>query len=88
MYEVKELRVVAPYRLWARFSDGFMGMVDVSGYIGKGLTADLKAPEYFAQAFIEPGGGIAWPNGYDICPNFLRSIAVADSAVHPSVATR
>jgi hypothetical protein len=21
---------------------------------------------------LEEGGGIAWPNGYDFCPNFLR----------------
>lgn len=82
MYEVKELKVVAPQRLWVFFSDGFSGVVDFSSYIGKGLTADLQDPGYFARAFIEPGGGIAWPNGYDFCPNFLRTLAVADMPAH------
>jgi len=26
---------------------------------------------YFRQVMLEDGGGIAWPNGYDFCPNFL-----------------
>lgn len=82
MYEIKELRVLDQYCLWLRFSDGFAGVVDLSSYIGKGFSADLKDTGYFAQAFIEPGGGVAWSNGYDMCPNFLRSIAVDVAKYH------
>ena len=28
----------------------------------------------FKQVFIEPGGGIAWKNGYDFCPNYLKEL--------------
>ena len=31
--------------------------------------------EKFQKAFIEPGGGIAWENGYDFCPNYLKELA-------------
>lgn len=25
---------------------------------------------------IEPGGGIAWYNGYDFCPNYLKQLSL------------
>lgn len=31
--------------------------------------------EKFQKAFIEPGRGIAWENGYDFCPNYLKELA-------------
>jgi len=30
--------------------------------------------EKFKTLAIEPGGGLAWENGYDICPNYLRAL--------------
>jgi len=29
----------------------------------------------FQKAFIEPAGGIAWDNGYDFCPNYLKELS-------------
>ncbi len=26
------------------------------------------------QVSLEPGGGIAWPNGFECCPNFLYAL--------------
>jgi hypothetical protein len=40
--------------------------------IGRGFTKELVNYDKFKKVFIEPGGGIAWENGFDICPNFLK----------------
>ena len=47
-------------------------MIDIQSFIGKGISAVLKDVLYFRQVSLEDGGGIAWPNGYDFCPNFLH----------------
>ena len=54
------------------FFNGFRKVIDVRPFIGKGISAALKDESYFRQVTLEDGGGIAWPNGYDFCPNFLR----------------
>ena len=60
------------YFLEIEFVDGLRKVVDVRPFIGKGISAVLMDKTYFRQVALEDGGGIAWPNGYDFCPNFLR----------------
>jgi len=60
------------YLLEIEFSDGFRKVIDIQPFIGKGISAALKDEAYFQQVDLQDGGGIAWPNGYDFCPNFLR----------------
>ena len=62
------------YRIWLKFSDGEDKIIDLRTYLGKGFTAELLDYNKFKEVFIEPGRGIAWPNGYDFCPNFLRGL--------------
>jgi len=63
------------YKVWLKFNDGEEGIIDLRPYLGKGFSAELLTYEKFKQVFIEPGGGIAWDNGYDFCPNFLKELA-------------
>lgn len=72
MNEVKEIQILNDYRVWMKFQDGVEKVVNFQPYIGKGFTAELLNPDKFRQVFIEEGGGIAWPNGYDFCPNYLH----------------
>lgn len=72
MNEVKEVQILGDYRVWIRFQDGFEKVIDLQPFIGKGFTAELLNPDKFRQVFIEEGGGLAWPNGYDFCPNYLH----------------
>lgn len=74
MNEVIEIKVLEDYLVWLKFSDGEDKVVNLKPFLGKGFTKELLDPEKFRQVLIEPGGGIAWPNGYDICPNFLREL--------------
>lgn len=75
MNEITELKVLSNYRIWLKFSDETKKVVNLRPYIGKGFTAELLDYKNFEQAYIEPGGGIAWKNGYDFCPNFLKELS-------------
>jgi hypothetical protein len=75
MNEVIEIKILEDYRIWIKFKDGEKKIINFRPYIGKGFTAELLDYENFNQAFIESGGGIAWQNGYDFCPNYLKELA-------------
>lgn len=62
-------------RLILTFADGFQAEVDLKPLLTKGIALQVAAPDLFAQVTTEPGGGISWPNGFDLCPEFLREFA-------------
>ena len=62
------------YIIEITFEDGFKGNLNMKPLIRNGITKDLKDFEYFENVEIDDFGGIYWPNGYDICPNYLRGI--------------
>ncbi len=43
-------------------------------YLGNVITKELLDYKNFKKVNIEPGGGIAWYNGYDFCPNYLKEL--------------
>jgi hypothetical protein len=75
MNEVIDLKVLDDYNVWLKFNDGEQKVINLRPYIGEGFTAELLDYKKFKKVFIEPGGGIAWENGYDFCPNHLKELA-------------
>jgi hypothetical protein len=75
MNTVINVEATGTLRLKVTFADGFFSDIDMRPYIGKGFTVDLLDPAQFATVSTEPGGGIRWPNGFDMCPEFLRELA-------------
>jgi hypothetical protein len=73
MEKVISVKSLEEYMLEIEFEDGLKKVIDVKPYIGRGISAALKDKFYFHQVELEDGGGIAWPNGYDFCPTFLRN---------------
>ncbi len=71
MTEVKKILVLKDYLILLRFSDDSEKIIDFRPFIGKGITSELLDYKNFKKVKIEPGGGIAWDNGFDFCPNFL-----------------
>jgi hypothetical protein len=77
MHSVEKVIPLEDYKLKLRFAGGEEKVVDIEPYIGRGIAADLRDPDFFRQVTVESGGGIYWPNGYDFCPNYLYHEAPA-----------
>jgi len=78
MNEIIDFKLAGHYKVWVKFQDGFENEVDIGPLIGKGFTAELLEKKEFNKVRIESGGGLAWENGFDICPNYLRELATQD----------
>ena len=64
------------YRLKLVYVDGYRGTVDL-GFIfrsprRKPLVLEILRGQLFARCFVE-GGALAWPNGYELCPDAIRA---------------
>ena len=77
MHTIKEIRLFNDYQIWMKFDDGSEKAVNFRPFLGKGFTAELLNSDKFNEVFIEEGGGLAWPNGYDFCPNYLHDYVPA-----------
>lgn len=74
MNKIKNIRYLENYFLEITFIDDFKKVVDFKQFIKGGLSDNLSDLEYFRRVEIDEFGGIAWENGFDFCPNYLRSI--------------
>jgi hypothetical protein len=73
MIKITKLKRLGGYRLHATFSDGTAGEYDFSALVvGTGPMGEpLRDPAYFACVILEDGAP-TWPNGFDMCPDWLR----------------
>jgi hypothetical protein len=81
MNEVIDLLVLEDYRIWLKFKDGEEKTINFKPFLGKGFTKELLDVSKFNEVFIEPGGGIAWKNGYDFCPNYLKQLHSEEASI-------
>ena len=63
-------------RVTLEFADGFRGTADLTPLFRqpgrRPLPLEILRGRLFDRCFIE-GGGLAWPNGYELCPDALRA---------------
>jgi len=74
MHEIVKVKAKEKYTVWIKFADGREKTVNLQPFIGKGFSKELLDKEKFHKVFVEPGGGIAWDNGYDCCADFLNDL--------------
>jgi hypothetical protein len=71
---VTEARYLGGFRLWLRFSDGAEGEIDLERELWGEVFEPLKDPSYFAKVKLNDDlRTVAWPNGADLSPEFLRT---------------
>jgi hypothetical protein len=77
MVKVTKLKYLGGHRLHATFSDGTSGEHDFSALVANAgpMSEPLRDPAYFARVFLE-NGAPTWPNGFDMCPDWLRQETV------------
>jgi len=71
---VIEAHYVRDYTVWLRFSDGTCGEVDLSRELEGPVFGLLRDPEQFKR-FKLVHHTLAWENGADFAPEFLREQA-------------
>ena len=74
MEAIIDVKPLDNYVLWVLFADNFNATVSIRPFITAGISTKLLDIEYFNQVKIDEFGGIAWENGFDFCPNFLREL--------------
>lgn len=79
MNRIANIELLGPYQIQLAFANGQSSRLDLRPLIGEGMSAALLDPDYFRQVTIEPGGGLEWPNGFDICPNLLWQLSTAQT---------
>ena len=71
--KVAEVSALHPFRLQVRFQDGAGGIHDCAALFEHSgpMSEPLRDPAFFKQVTLEYGAA-TWPNGYDMCPDWLR----------------
>ena len=73
--DVTYIESLGGFRLRVRFDDGKEGVHDFTPMVSKNNPGPMLKPlceaSYFARVFIELGAP-TWPNGFDICPDYLH----------------
>jgi uncharacterized protein DUF2442 len=71
---VVDARYLAGHRVWIRFNDGVAGEVDLSNELDGPVFEPLKDADLFRRFRVhEDLRTLAWPNGADFAPEFLRA---------------
>jgi len=72
MHKIINAQPLPDLQVHVTFADGFSGIVDVAPFIRGEMGAALHDTSLFNRVFVNECNGIAWENGFDFCPNFLR----------------
>ncbi|HTE87169.1 MAG TPA: DUF2442 domain-containing protein [Dehalococcoidia bacterium] len=80
MNQIVKAQAIAPSTLKLTLRGGRKATIDIAEVFGREAFAPLADPEYFAKAQLDPElGGIFWPNGADLSPEYLEQAALAAS---------
>jgi len=80
-YKITEAKHIGGTKFFVRFSDGLQGELDYMNFNTKGLGAELIEPANLSKIYIEKDfGNVAWPNGVDICKDYLHQLLSSKSA--------
>jgi len=72
---IRRVELVGPHSLRLEFSDGASGSVDLLNELSGPIFEPLRDPSLFSQVVLDPiAGTVAWPNGADFAPEFLRGL--------------
>ena len=71
---VVEAKYLDGYRVCVQLNDGTTCEVDLSESLTGPIFEPLRDVEYFRRFSIE-GHTLAWPNGADFAPEYLRDLA-------------
>ena len=71
---IEDALYIGGHRVYLKFNDGTEGEVDLSESLDGPIFEPLRNVQYFKSFSLE-GHTLAWPNGADFAPEYLRSLA-------------
>ncbi len=82
-----EVKALADYRLWLRYTDGTEGEVDLSHIAGRSVFAAWDDYRAFEKVHIRADGAIAWNDEIELCPDalYLRLTGKTPEEVFPKL---
>lgn len=86
--KVVKIEILGEHRLRVVFADGSTGEHDFLDMVKEPgeMVEPLRDPGFFSRVFLEYGAP-TWPNGYDLCPDWLHmTMEAAGELRHPVVA--
>jgi len=76
METITRVKPLKDHKLEVVFNDGVCAEIDIRPFIkSQGISHPLNDETFFSTVKVDDAGGIAWNNGFDFCPVFLRQIA-------------
>ncbi len=75
MIWVTEAKALPNFRLWARFSNGTEGEIDLKDFIARDtrpVVTALRDPLAFSALRVGMDT-VVWDNGFDLAPEFLHA---------------
>ena len=82
MLHITSAQVTSAHCLVLQFNDGTHGEVNLSDELTGPIFEELRDPETFKQAFLDPElRTVCWPNGADFAPEFLKRLVLAKQLV-------
>jgi hypothetical protein len=67
-------------RLDIVFADGKTAQISLAGRLFGPVFSPLADEELFRKAFVDEFGAVSWPNGADLAPDALYTVATASEA--------
>jgi len=72
---INSVKHIEKFKLWVAFDDGTEGQVDLAGYLSGSVFEPLKDESFFSKVYIdEELETVAWPNGADLAPEFVKDL--------------
>jgi hypothetical protein len=71
MLKPVEVKALADYKIWVKYSDGVEGVANLSHLAGKGVFELWNDYSTFEKVYIGSSGQIAWSDEIDICPDSI-----------------
>ncbi len=77
MLHILTAKHVSKFNIWIEFDDGTSGVVDLEHSLDGPIFQPLKDESFFSKVAIDPElETIAWPNGADLAPEFVKALQV------------
>ena len=85
MEAVTRVKPLQDRKLEVVFNDGVCAEIDIRPFIKpQGISQPLNDEAFFRAVKVDEAGGVAWSNGFDFCPVFLRQATSRYTPISPS----